>query len=162
MGYTTDFSGRFYLNKPLNGDQIKYLEQFAYTRRMGRNPALLPRDPFAVAVGLPHGEEGQYYVASKAESGQDSDASVINFNVPPVGQPGLWCQWVPSEDGMSIQWDGGEKFYQYVDWLKYLIQHFIAPWGYVLNGEVVWSGEDPNDSGVIVVNNNIVTTKHRW
>ena len=159
MGYTTDFSGCFMLDKPLNTDQIRYLDRFANTRRMTRNTALLPRDPFAIAVGLPHGEEGQYYVASKAQMGQDDDASVIKGNVPPVGQPGLWCQWVPTDDGMSIEWDGGEKFYNYVDWIKYLIQHFIAPWGFTLNGNVTWHGEDPFDSGVIVVNNNIVTTK---
>ena len=27
--------------------------------------------------------------------------------------PGIWCQWVPTDDGKGIEWDGGEKFYNY-------------------------------------------------
>lgn len=32
MGYTTDFEGRFQLNKPLSEDQAAYLTAFAKTR----------------------------------------------------------------------------------------------------------------------------------
>jgi hypothetical protein len=56
-------------------------------------------------------------------------------------------------------WDGNEKFYHYAEWLEYLIGHFLAPWGYTLNGTVKWVGEDPADSGVIEVENNRVTTR---
>jgi hypothetical protein len=42
---------------------------------------------------------------------------------------------------------------------QYLIGHFLAPWGYTLNGTVKWVGEDPADSGVIEVENNRVTTR---
>lgn len=48
----------------------------------------------------------------------------------------LYCQWVPTEDGEGIKWDGGEKFYSYTKWLQYLIDNFLIPNGYVLNGEV--------------------------
>jgi hypothetical protein len=70
--------------------------------------------------------------------------------------PGEYCQWVPSRDGAKLQWDGGEKFYDYIEWLEYLIAHFIKPWGYKLNGEVAWSGEEPGDLGRLVVENNKV------
>ena len=75
------------------------------------------------------------------------------------GQPGLWCQWIPNDDGTALEWDGGEKFYEYEDWLRYLIEHFLAPWHYTVNGEVEWKGEDSSDIGLLVVKNNIVSVK---
>jgi hypothetical protein len=73
-------------------------------------------------------------------------------------QPGLWCQWVPTDDGTMIVWDEGEKFYDYVEWLRYLIEHFLRPWGYTLNGAVIWQGEESDDRGRIHVNNNAIET----
>lgn len=81
-------------------------------------------------------------------------------NVQPFpNMPGFWCQWTASDDGRYLMWDGGEKFYDYVEWLKYLIEHFIKPWGKTLNGEVEWYGEDREDIGKIVVKDNEVTVK---
>ena len=158
MGYTTDFDGFFILDRPLTHEQREYLTAFAETRRMKRDVKIaesLP-DPRRIITGLPIGPECAYFVGGSGPAGQDRDTSIINFNVPPIGQPGLWCQWVPSEDGTHIQWDGGEKFYSYVDWLHYLLNHFLVPWGYVLNGDVAFQGEDDNDRGVIMVRNNKV------
>lgn len=159
MGYSTDFRGRFDLDKPLTDEQSDYLVAFAETRRMERDQKIaetLP-DPKRAAAGLPVGHCGCYFVGGVGFMGQDRDASVTNGNAPPPGQPSLWCQWVPSADGSGIEWDGGEKFYHYVDWLEYLIRHFLSPWGYVLNGEVEWTGEDRDDIGKIVVVNNAVS-----
>ena len=83
---------------------------------------------------------------------------MVDHNVPPTGQPGLWCQWVPSSDNQGLEWDGGEKFYSYTEWLKYLVKQFLAPWGYVLSGSVAWDGEDHSDRGTLVVRNNVVST----
>jgi hypothetical protein len=58
-----------------------------------------------------------------------------------------------------LGWNNAEKFYEYVEWMRYLIEHFLAPWGYVLNGEVTWQGEDDHDMGKIILENNTVTTK---
>lgn len=76
-----------------------------------------------------------------------------------VGFPGFYCQWVPTVDGDGIEWDGNEKFYEYVEWLEYIIKHFIEPWGLKLNGEVEWQGESNDDRGLIVVVDNEVSTK---
>ena len=73
--------------------------------------------------------------------------------------PGLYCQWIPTEDGKFLEWDSGEKFYNYVEWLEYLIEKILKPKGYILNGKVEWSGEERGDIGLIVIENNIVTTK---
>jgi hypothetical protein len=161
MGYHTDFGGSFDLNKPLTKEHKAYLEAFSINRRMKRNAAVaenLP-DPIRIAAGLPIGVDGAYFVGGKGYCGQDKDDSVIESNYPPSGQPGLWCQWVPNPYGTAIIWDGGEKFYDYVEWIEYLIENFLKPWGYVLDGEVEWVGEDPNDRGMIIIDNNVVKTK---
>ncbi len=75
------------------------------------------------------------------------------------GYPGIWCQWVPNEDGTCIEWDEGEKFYNYVEWLQYLISNFLQPNGYTLNGESEWQGEEHDDVGTIFVKNNEITVK---
>ena len=135
-----------------------YLKQFCATRRMKRDPkkAEKRRDPIRIAAGLPIGADGAYFVGGEGFGGQDEDASVLDANKPPKGQPGLWCHWVPYESGISIVWDQGEKFYYYDKWLKYIIKHFLAPWGYVLNGEVTWHGEERGDRGTLHVFENEV------
>jgi len=161
MGYTTDFYGEFNLNKPLSNAHKAYLEAFAQTRRMTRDDKIASKmeDPIRIAAGLPVGIDGGYFVNGVGDFGQDEDASVKNSNNPPAGQPGLWCQWVPSDDGTSIVWDQGEKFYNYVEWIEYLVERFLKPWGYVLNGEVEWQGEERDDRGMIAIENNVVKVK---
>jgi hypothetical protein len=174
MGYTTEFSGSFKLDKPLTEAQVAYLNEFSATRRMKRDVAKMQgyKDPIREAVGLPLGREGEFYVGAGDNNrenqplsneppgdrcfGQHESEDIVNYNSPPDTQPGLWCQWEPTKDGTGIIWNGGEKFYYYIPWLQYLIANFLAPWGYVLNGEVEWQGENDDDSGVIVVKNNIV------
>lgn len=165
MGYTTEFEGQFKLDKPLEPAQIAYLNKFSETRRMRRDNLFLQNniifpDPIREAAGLALGIEGGYFVGGGGWTGQDHDRSIIEYNDPPTGQPGLWCQWVPNTDGTAIEWNGTEKFYNYTAWLEYIIQHFIAPWGYVLNGEVDWQGEETDDVGTIVVNNNVVSIEY--
>jgi|CXWL01.1.fsa_nt_gi hypothetical protein len=161
MGYSTNFNGQFDIDKPLTGEQSAYLHKFCTTRRMKRNAdiAINIPDPIREAAALPIGTDGAYFVAGEGFHGQSADDSVIEMNSPPDGQPGLWCQWIPSEDNQAIEWDQGEKFYDYIEWIGYMIEHFFAPWGYVLNGEVEWEGEESGDLGLIVIENNVVTTK---
>jgi hypothetical protein len=158
MGYTTDFHGQFDLDRPLTLEHAAYLRKFAQTRRMKRDAAKteLRDDPIRKAVGLPVGPEGAYFVGEEGYYGQSTRPDVVDRNDPPEGQPDLWCQWVPTEDLEGIEWDGGEKFYEYVEWLEYIIEHFLRPWGYVLNGSVKWQGESFDDRGLIVVKKNDV------
>lgn len=200
MGYTTEFSGGWTVTPPLKPEHLAYLKQFAEIRHMRRDAdkaELLP-DPLRLAVGLPIGFEGAYYVgtADKIASQSSSAPSVLDGNEPPgcppmpppknpantMGDfstryttqlqlkahaqalglcvPGLWNQWVPNNEGDEISWDGGGKFYEYVEWIEYLLTHFLIPWGYVLNGEVYWDGEGSDDRGVIAITNNEVRVKH--
>ncbi|MFA5234770.1 MAG: hypothetical protein WC390_10255 [Sulfurimonas sp.] len=166
MGYSADFGGQFDLNKPLAPEHLAYLKAFSISRRMKRNAKIVEgcSDPVRIAAGLPIGLEGGYFVGNaENDFGQENDESIdVNrgdHNHPPSDQPGLWCQWIPNDDGTVIEWDGTEKFHNYVEWLKYLIKHFIEPWGYVLNGEVEWQGEERSDIGKIIVKNNDVQVK---
>lgn len=183
MGYTTEFVDHFQLDKPLTPEHKAYLHRFADIRHVQRDPEKLQQlldagelsDSVREAVGLPVGPEGCFYVGENndkdwmAHCGQVSDSSKVDDNHPPgnpgyfgegspkeYAQPSLWCQWKPTEDGEGIEWDGNEKFYCYVEWLRYLIDSFIAPWGYKLNGEVSWSGEEAGDIGIIYVKDNEV------
>lgn len=77
MGYTTSFEGEIQIEPPLNEAEVSYLTDFAESRRMDRT-------------------EGPYYVVPSDNYGQTQTSGVRNYNQPPEGQPGLWCQWVPA------------------------------------------------------------------
>lgn len=115
----------------------------------------------AKAVGLPIGIEGGYFVGAGGFKGEKKDFSILDYNYSPAGQPELWCDWTPTESDEGIEWNRDEKFYQYTKWLEYLIEHFLKPWGYTVSGRVSWQGEEQGDVGVIVVTDNVVTTK-KW
>jgi hypothetical protein len=66
----------------------------------------------------------------------------------------IWCNWI-IEDG-ELTWNGAEKFYAYVPWLRYLISEYFDKWGVKLNGEIEYQGEDFDDRGVIFVEDNVV------
>jgi hypothetical protein len=144
MGYTTEFRNRFNLDKKLSDEDFNFLTKFNETRRMKRN---LPAE---------YGIDGEFYVDGGGSFGQAQEESIVDYNEPPSTQPGLWCQWVPTEDRMGIEWDGGEKFYHYTEWIKYLIEKILSPRGYTLNGIVRWQGEDMDDRGQIEIVDNKV------
>lgn len=67
--------------------------------------------------------------------------------------PSIWCQWIVGENRRTIRWDGGEKFYGYIGWIRYINNHFLVPQKVKLDGTVVFQGEDLKDSGRIVATN---------
>lgn len=153
MGYHTEFfESKLKLNKPLTKKLQAFLVKFNETRRMKRDMTKLFDKEKAATFGL----EGEFYVDGVGFMGQDHDASVVDGNAPPSTQPGLWCQWRPSEDGQSIVWDEGEKFYYYAEWLQYICDSFLAPKGYILSGSVRFQGEEPSDAGWVVCEKNKV------
>lgn len=149
MGYTTDFYGSFKLNKKLDSKTKRFLQKLNETRRMKRK--LPPK----------YGIEGEFFVDGHGFMGQDDDDTVIDHNQPPITQPSLWCSWRPNDEGTEIAWDGSEKFYCYIEWIRYLIVSVLAPANYVLNGTVEWQGEDYSDKGVIIVSDNVVKVGRR-
>jgi hypothetical protein len=61
-----------------------------------------------------------------------------------------------SEDRECILPEQDESRHGFRMWLTLLIEHYLAPRGYVLEGEVTWEGEDRDDSGTIFVKGNQV------
>lgn len=161
MGYTTTFDGEVTVEPPLNEHEIAYLNDFSGSRRMDR-------------------EEGPYYAVPGPDFGQVKTPGIRDYNGPPAGQPGLWCQWVPGDGGETIEWDGAEKFYDSAEWMTYLIDHFLKPgavasqdlvasvkqdarfahftFDHVLYGEIFAQGEESSDTWKLVVRDNVVLT----
>lgn len=180
MGYTTEFQGEIRIDPPLNDDEISFLNDLAGTRRMMR-------------------KLGPLFVGGSGFYGQGDDADIIDSNTPsgerldrwswrtPVegwikyyeenGQPGLWLQWRPNDDGTALRWDGGEKFYNSEEWMRYLIDKLLSPmagdyliqhgrederlssftYDHTLNGVIHAQGEEDDDMWKLVVENNVVT-----
>lgn len=160
MGYTTEFEGFIEIVPPLSEAERDYINKFAATRRM-------------------ECVQGPYYVDRGGDFGQDNGPDVISYNSPPPGQPGLWCQWMISDDGSRIEWNGNEKFYSAAEWMAYIIDHFIRPGaevmklstdqrsalnipdftGHVCNGVIGAQGEDYSDKWTLKVENNLVSVR---
>lgn len=64
--------------------------------------------------------------------------------------PRSYCQWIPTKDGAGLEWDGGEKFYEYDSWIEFLAA-FLAPLGYAVTGSVVFRGESRDDVGTLSI-----------
>lgn len=75
------------------------------------------------------------------------------------GFPDSYNQWEPNEDGTAFGWNGGEKFYNYIEWLDWLAMEYFEPRGIKLNGKIEWSGEEMGDTGTISVLDNFVKTE---
>jgi hypothetical protein len=133
------------LDRCLKPQHLAYLQRFADVKHMKRDIhlALKLADPLREAVNLPIGEQGCYFTGGLGNLGQESDNSVISRSAPPIGMPGLWCQWAPSTDGRYLNWIGDpDKLYNYTKWLDYLLSHFLCPWGYKLNTQAVADKEE--------------------
>ena len=150
MGYTTDFGGRFTLTPALTPAQGNYLEEFSNVGHMKQDVKKLEKeeDDLREAVGLPIGREGEFSLIDTV--------GILDSNKPPACQPGLWCQWIPTYDGEFLEWDGGEKFYSYCEWLRYLMDNIFKVWGVTVSGEVEYNGESYDDEGVIRVIDGVI------
>jgi hypothetical protein len=163
VGYSTEFTGEVTVTPPLNAFEVVYFRRFTDTRRMFRL-----NGPYYTGTGL---------------CGQDHEPDIQDYNRPGPEQPGLWCKWEPSDDGTVIRWDGGEKFYDSEEWMRYLIDTFLKPgvtlaaelkspmgvdgryyapefsyftFDHVVNGVIEAQGEDPGDHWWLVVEGNVV------
>jgi hypothetical protein len=149
MGYTTEFRGSFIPNKVFTQEQTEYLNKFSDTRRMKRDTSKL----ILLEPNLKNGFNGTYGIDGEFYIGDDNKG-LIDHNLQPSTQPSLWCQWI-MKDG-ELQWDNGEKFYFYVEWLQYIIDNFLTVWDIKLNGNVEYWGERNDDFGTIYVRDNII------
>lgn len=172
MGYQTEFTGKFNFNEKITKDFMEYINRFAQTRRMERKNEEIKRiypKWKELCFNGELGKQGEYFAPDTTDNfaGQNQDTSIIHYNNPPCTQPGLWCDWAifPAEEiedknefSAYLAWDKMEKFYYYVDWLKYLIKNFIEPSNLSITGAVLAVGEEDGDATYIIVDNNNVKT----
>jgi hypothetical protein len=154
MGYSTDFIGHIGIAPALNDAEIEYLTAFTTSRR-----CLRPGGPYDVP-GNP-----------LAESSADFPTEVANRVA--VGQPDFWCDWSVCWEGCCLAWSGKEKSYSMVEWLRYLIAHFLRPgakaakdprfaeftFDHRLSGMVVGCRRTDKEIFAIRVSNNRVTER---
>jgi hypothetical protein len=173
MGYTIDYTGRFNLNKPLTEEHAQFLKDFSKTRHYHRawkpeeengiwfvdpecklEPDFFDEEYKKVLYAIPYNNE-------KRKAYELEKWGCISINEVNPGMPSFYCQWVPTEDMTGIEWDGGEKFYQAKEWIKFLIKNYLKPWGYILNGKVYFQNgyhEYDTDCGAITAENNEIIT----
>jgi hypothetical protein len=69
-------------------------------------------------------------------------------------------KWVPNSDGTGIErFESMDYDPDEVSDLESLIDDFLKPRGYVLNGIATWHGECHDEDGVIIVKDNVITEK---
>lgn len=170
MGYTTDFTGKLKVLEKVSPDFFNYINRFNNVRHMKRNPKIIKalyNTWFLQCFDGELGPEGDFFIMNDNICGQTHDKSIVDYNMPPSNQPGLWCQWkletvnplsVDNKEPIEafLEWDGGEKFYYYIEWLEYMIETFFAPKSYHLSGCLLAIGESSDDARYIVVENNVI------
>jgi hypothetical protein len=107
VGYHTEFEGPVHICPPLNAAEVAYLTRFNESRRWDRTLGPFDTD--------------------------DTGGRHPRYQHPAVGQPGLWCPWRPAPDGSALVWDGAEKPHEGVEWMRYLIDTFLAPYATIAN-----------------------------
>lgn len=176
MGYYTDFDGHFTITPPLQDRHEAYLQVWLpmehrayYEDKLKDIP-----DPLREAVGLPIGPEGVY--ATCVESPDEhwtKDGIVLEPRT--IGEreelrhltpdtaawcPTRYCYWTVESDDTGrceLQAPQSGKVYSYQEWLLFLLKKFFVPWGYTLNGQVNWNGEDRTDMGVMRIEDNVLS-----
>jgi len=58
------------------------------------------------------------------------------------------CHWVSNGDGTAIIWDRDPDFDRSVDWLRFLVRHYLKPKGHVIKGKVVARAPDGSRSEI--------------
>tara|TARA_R100001463_G_scaffold15141_7_gene39623 strand:- start:12571 stop:13122 length:552 start_codon:yes stop_codon:yes gene_type:complete len=121
MGYTTNFTGLMALSRRLTQDELDEYNQVWLNDR--------------------HDTTGEY--SGDYRGGLEKAPSIYN----------KWEIIDDVEHGITdihcLAWNGGQKFYQYVNWLKFIVSDFLQPKGIYLKGKIRFSGEDVEDAGVI-------------
>jgi hypothetical protein len=112
-----------------------------------------------ISVSPPLSEEDAAVVrafvnSERTESTQSIFAAIADSAEPDL--PGYDGLLEVSGDRASLVPEEEESHHGVRLWLKLLAEHFLAPKGYVSNGEVLWEGEDSDDAGCIYVKDNRV------
>jgi len=150
-----DILGFFQLSRPLRDSEMAFLNAFSQMPRQKLDVVKVQEvfqgeygNPFPKRKGKDvYGEEGEYYVGSLLATHK---VEAVVGDEAPATQPSSWCHWCAERT--RLLWDGEEEFEKPVEWLRYVIKHFLDPWGIAVDGAVQWQGFDvPHDRGTISV-----------
>lgn len=160
MGYDTYFTGELVMSRRLTEPEHEYLSAFLDTAHYARDTSKLEGipDPLREAVGLPLGDQGCFFMGRDKSVASDmiqyEDTLLEDYDYgPPVNLPDHGTDWylVRLKDGRDILCHGdGKSRGLYTDWLMWLVENILTPWGISLSGEVTWRGDDEEDMGRIV------------
>jgi hypothetical protein len=156
--YTIQFESNLTLDRPFLPEHFAYLDRFVQTRRVTCSVEHLQNVPDLLreAADLPLGPEGAYFVGIDFDKEHIRKPIVLAINKPPQGQPSLWCSWRLDPDGVTLRYVATSNLYLCYTWLQYLLDHFLKPWNYQLNGEIRWQGDNEADRGQIIVRANTI------
>ena len=169
MGYDTEFEGSFKLSRRVTPDEFDYMRRFNFTRHEAFDVDKLIAEfgDSRGLKGLGYGERGEYYVSAIDGHCARENACIVrggymyrprHYQYGDEKEISPNCHWKLTDDGMRLVWDGGEKTYDYIEWLDVTIGIF-EHWGITLSGSVNWHGDDDDDDGnITVLENRIVKT----
>ena len=160
MGYNTAWNGSLEVYNA-NEKRAKLPKKLASlivglsrTRRMGRNTDLLAKRLRMSKERCErlYGMYGEKYIEKDFETtaGQTVHPDITDYNRPPPNQPGLWCDFTYNAATRTIEWNEADKTYDGAEWIDY-INRLLQESGYHLKGTMNWEGEDPEDTGEVVV-----------
>lgn len=132
MGYTTSFSGGLTIKPRLPDEYVKLFNEIAGKRNNSYGD----------------GDEGSFDHLMFGNLGRPGP-SALGLEGP-TGVPACWCQWELDQDAEHtlLQWDGGEKFYEYAKWLAFCLAVIKKDFPRSkFEGTIEWQGEDDNDVG---------------
>ena len=128
MGYTTYFEGSIVVTPALSPEFIKRWNKAT------------------------EGTPGKGFTRSCANGVEETPDMLPGFE---GAKPQTWCHWQLTSIGNAtyIDWDGGEKFYDYIEWLQFLVAAIrkVEPRA-EFEGLIEWDGEGHGDTGVLRVN----------
>jgi hypothetical protein len=105
MTYDTQYDGTLLIEPPLHAGEVRALTAFFTSRRIQTTGG--PLDCRTLDMGHP---------------------DVLEYNLPPEGQPSLHCNLEISEDGTVLAWSGnpdtGPALHR---WIAYVIDHLLKP-----------------------------------
>lgn len=154
MSYRVTYDGTLSVEPPLNPAEIKALNAFGESRRIRTTAGPLDSRDL-----------------------ESTHPDVIDYNEPPEGQPGMWCDVRVSEDGTKLTVDESGEPGDITPWVEYLIDHLLKPdavfssvpgevgqkdllrqftFNHVVSGEMKCVGED-GDVWAIRVRDNAVS-----
>jgi hypothetical protein len=125
MGYHVFYNGRIDITPPLTVDDARIFQTIINPERQDKN--IFNTDTSAETIRQAIEDENDYLSSFPLDL---------------------------KDDRATLEDTGNEERNGCAEWLTSLIQHFFAPRGYVLDGDITWAGDNIDDRGAIYIKAN--------